>query len=164
MWLCRLPSTVYCRDSPFSAVSTWLPGPKWAVHVSLSWALGSQLFCMGLHACFGAQTVPFRYLALRPLCWNQKLWHVLLCSFSWGFLCLVRVSCCWLETLGFSLLLCGKYCCNFDWDCMESRDSLLRYEPFKCVNPSIPRSLDIFFFLVSSWVSFPKGLLVFELT
>ena len=67
MWLCRLPSTVYWRDSPLSTVSSWLPGRKWAVHVCLSWALGSRFCCMGLCACFWARTVPFRYLALRPL-------------------------------------------------------------------------------------------------
>src|SRR3712207_8032546 len=52
MWLCRLPSTVSWRDSPLSTVSSWLPGRKWAVHVCLSWALGSRFCCMGLCACF----------------------------------------------------------------------------------------------------------------
>src|SRR3712207_6855457 len=50
-----------------STVSSWLPGRKWAVHVCLSWALGARFCCMGLCACFGARTVQFRYLALRPL-------------------------------------------------------------------------------------------------
>src|SRR3712207_7295086 len=40
----------------------------------------------------------------------------------------------------------GKYGCNFDWDCMESRDSFLRYGRFKCVNSSIPRSRNILLF------------------
>src|SRR3712207_5530524 len=68
MWLCRLSSTVSWRESPLSTVSSWLPGRKWAVHVCLSCPLGSRFCCMGLCACFWARTVPFRYLALRPLC------------------------------------------------------------------------------------------------
>ena len=68
MWLCRLPSTVYWRDAPLSTVSSWLLGRKWAVHVCLSWDLGSRFCCMGLCAGFLARTVPLRYLALRPLC------------------------------------------------------------------------------------------------
>ena len=68
MWLCRLLSTVYWRDSHLSTVSSWLHGLKRAVHVCLSWALGSGFCCMCLCACFWASTVPFRYLALHPLC------------------------------------------------------------------------------------------------
>src|SRR3712207_6875035 len=40
----------------------------------------------------------------------------------------------------------GKSGCNFDWDCMESRDSFLRYGRFKCLNSSIPRSRNILLF------------------
>ena len=68
MWLCRLASTVYWRDSPLSTVSSWLPGRKWAVHVRLSWALGSRFSCVGLCASFWAQTVLFWFLVLRPIC------------------------------------------------------------------------------------------------
>ena len=68
MFLCRLPSTVYWRDSPLCTVSSWLPGRKWAVRVCLSWALGSRFCRMGLCSSFWGRTVAFRYLALRPLC------------------------------------------------------------------------------------------------
>src|SRR3712207_9177128 len=58
----------------------------------------------------------------------------------------------------------GKYGCNFDWDCMESRDSFLRYGRFKCVNSSIPRSRNILLFPCVVLNFFPQTFASFSLT
>src|SRR3712207_4469874 len=61
-----------------------------------------------------------------------------------------------------SSVSCGKHCCNFDWDCLESRDSLLWYGRFKCLDASIPRSWNLLLspcvflnFFPPTLVSFP---------
>src|SRR3712207_465051 len=50
------------------------------------------------------------------------------------------------------------------WDCMESRDSFLRYGRFKCVNSSIPRSRNILLFPCVVLNFFPLTFASFRLT